>query len=539
MGEQQIERRFRTSTSPSSVDDPSPIAAIADGTFESILFDRVEPGRLVETEPPVFHDLNLDQIVARITAGRDEYDLLAFFYTPLRRVEAVEYRHEVFRDLERDEVRDAVRAFAEEMRRVRRHLVLAEKQYYRCEQERWFLDAASIYWSAVAALNNLLAQLDLASRGFRTLRRFLARYVGSERFTSTAAELHSVSEGLAQATYTLRIRGRRVSVSAYRDERDYSVEVEHTFERFRQGHVDDHLFKLPDAGSMDHVEARIADLVARLYPEAFRALDVFCTRHRDFVDPAIARFDRELQFYLAYAEHMDRLADAGLPFCYPQVGNGSKETAVEEAFDLALAAKLTDEAPTIVPNDFYLRGSERVLVLTGPNQGGKTTFARMFGQLHYLAALGLPVPARSARLFLCDRVFTHFEREEDISTLRGKLEDELLRVREILNQATGDSVVILNEIFTSTTLDDAIYLGTEVLRQVISLGALGLCVTFVDELASLANATVSMVAGVDPDDPAKRTFRIERRPADGRAYALAIAAKYGLSRAALESRIAR
>jgi hypothetical protein len=539
MSEQRVERLDRTSAPPRPVDSDRSTLSPAGKGFESILFVREEVDVASALEPPFFSDLNLDQVVSSITAGRDEYELTQFFYAPLRSVAAVEYRHEAFRDLEQDGVREAVRLFAERMQRMRRLLGLAKKQHYKYEKERWFLDGAATYCDAISSLARALADFDLASRGFQGLRDHVTSYAASERFTSLAAETRSVLDGLARVKYTVRIKGRRVTVSADSGERDYSVEVERTFERFRQGEVEDHRFKLPDSGTMDHVEARIAELVARLYPDAFRALDAFCTRHRDFLDRTIARFDREVQFYLAYAEYTERLVGAGLSFCYPTVSADSHEVAAEEAFDIALAAKLVGEQSTVVRNNFFLRGRERVLVLTGPNQGGKTTFARMFGQLHYLAGLGLPVPAQSARLFLPDRLFTHFEREEDIATLRGKLEDELVRVRDILEQATSDSVVILNEIFTSTTLEDAIYLGTEVLTQLIELESLGVCVTFVDELASLSEATVSMVATVAPDDPATRTYKIVRRPADGRAYAWAIAAKYGLSYDALRSRIAR
>lgn len=114
-----------------------------------------------------------------------------------------------------------------------------------------------------------------------------------------------------------------------------------------------------------------------------------------------------------------------------------------------------------------------------------------------------------------------------------------MRVHTILQQATGDSIVIMNEIFTSTTLNDAIFLGTQILTRIIDRGALGVCVTFVDELTTLGPATVSMVADVDPSDVTTRTFRVFRRPADGLAHATAIANRYGLTTMHLQERIRR
>jgi hypothetical protein len=521
-------------TTPAAERERAPSTAV----FRSLLFGSGDAPRSAE-EPASFRDLNLDQVVAALVSGRDGYDLEPFFYAPLRDLDVLAYRQEVFQDLEQPAIHDAVEAFAEQLRRVRRFVGMVETQRYRYERERWLLDGATLYHQSVSELAACLDGLELGSRGLRELRAFLGEYTRSEAFIRLVNDTRRVAGLLGAVRYTIRLDGPRITVAASHGEPDYGAEIERVFERFRQGDVDSHLIRVPDSGAMDHVEARIVELVARLYPEAFAALDAFCERHAGFMHELVARLDRELQFFLAYLEHAGRLRSAGVAFCYPELSTSSKDEAVEGGVDLALATKLLVQGEAPVPNDFALGEDERILVVSGPNNGGKTTFARLFGQLHYLAGLGVPAPARSARLYLPDRVFTHFERREQVTSLHGKLDDELLRLQEILERATADSVVVLNEIFASTTLEDAVFLGRKMLTRIRSLGCLGVCVTFVDELASLGPETASMVATVDPADPSRRTFRLVRRPADGLAHAWSLAAKYGLSYDRLTERLSR
>lgn len=510
-------------------------------SFHSILFDQPGGSAVVDGlgEPSYFSDLNLDQILATMTAGREEYTLKPFFYAPLHDVAAVLYRQEILCDLERSGVFHAVKSFAEELRQMRKHRAQAEKLYYRYQKERWFLDAIDIYCAAVVSLYRNLDTDDVTSRGLHLLREYLEEYTRSEAFTSLVTETKAIQEDISRIRYCITIKGNRVRVSMYDGEDDYSSDVEATFEKFKQGSVESYSVKFNDWPDMSYVEARILEIVARLNAATFQALDDYCTRHRSFLDPMIGAFDREIQFYIAYLEFIDTIKYGGLNFCYPQVSTQSKEIHVEETFDLALASKLVQEHATVTCNDFSLTDPERIVVVTGPNQGGKTTFARTFGQLHYLASLGYPVPGRAAQLFLPDRLFTHFEREETIQTLMGKLEDELTRIHDILEQATGNSMVIMNESFTSTTLRDALFLGREVLERMMRLDLLCVYVTFVDELTSLSKTIVSMSSTVLPDNPAIRTYKVVRKQADGLAYAAALAEKYGLTYQSLRRRVAR
>jgi DNA mismatch repair protein MutS len=499
--------------------------------FRSILFgaSKIVPPLDQRHAPDFFTDLHLDQVVDSITAGRDEYGLKPFFYAPLTDVRTINYRYDVLQDLEHPQLMDRIRSFAQEMRAMRAHLARSDKAYYPYEKERWFLEAVHTYCAAVSRLARDLALAELGSHGFQAFRDYLASYTESEEFVSLDADTAKLRSDLSSITYSLLIEGKRITVGRYEPAPDYGADVLQTFEKFKQGDVKDYRFEFRSWPDMDHVEAAILDRVALLFPQVFSSLDEYSRRHRAYLDQTLAAFDREVQFYIACLEYTLPFKRAGLAFCRPAVTATTKEVYGRDVFDLALANRLIRENTPVVTNDFYLREPERIFVVSGPNQGGKTTFARTFGQLHYLASIGCPVPGTDARLFLFDKLFTHFEREEDIRNLSGKLENDLLRIHEILERATPSSILIMNESFLSTTLNDALLLSKQVMEQVIQLDMLCVSVTFLDELASMSETTVSMVSTVNPADPALRTFKIVRRPADGLAYAAAIAEKYRLT----------
>jgi DNA mismatch repair protein MutS len=489
------------------------------------------------TVPEFFVDLNLDQIVETITAGKSEYNLKPFYFTPSHDLNTVHYRQEILRDFENDLLFEYIASFAQQMRETRGCLAQAANLSHPFQKDSWFLDAVELYCDTISRLLRDLSSVDLQSSGFLAFRGYLNAYINSDRFTSLLAETKTLKADLSTVRYCVLIKGCGFKVRKYESELDYSANVEETFAKFKQGAAKSYSAKFPSWPYMNSVEAKVLDFVALLYPEIFAHLASYRTKNGNYLDEKLGAFDREIQFYISYLEYIASFRKAGLPFCYPQLSNTCKAVRACETFDLSLALTLVRQESSIVCNDFYLRDKERIFVVSGPNQGGKTTFARTFGQLHYLASLGCLIPGREAQLFLCDRIFAHFEKEENIKNLRGKLEDDLFRIRQILDQITSQSIVIMNESFTSTTLRDAIFLNKKILKTIIQFDALCVCVTFIDELASLSEKTVSMVSTVVPENPASRTYKVLRKPADGLSYAISIAEKHRLTYRALKERL--
>jgi hypothetical protein len=216
----------------------------------------------------------------------------------------------------------------------------------------------------------------------------------------------------------------------------------------------------------------------------------------------------ELAFYLGAMNLRDRLTTSGNPVCTPRIGEGeSPAWSARGLYDVGLALRL-GRPP--VPNDL-VAGDRRVVVVTGANQGGKSTFLRAIGLAQLMAQCGLFVGATEYSGPACPAVLTHFKREEEAATDRGKLDEELARMRALLEYARPGSLLLSNESFASTNEQEGSEIARQVVRALRETGVRMVLVTFLFDFAD----------GLHREGgPGVLFLRAERLPDGGRTYRL-------------------
>lgn len=265
----------------------------------------------------------------------------------------------------------------------------------------------------------------------------------------------------------------------------------------------------------------------------------------------------EIAFYLGAIKFIRRIEGAGLPMRRPQVvAKEERSCEVRDLFNLNFALRLLGRNPQvelsgqIVPNDVTFDDAGRIFILTGPNQGGKTTFIQAVGLAHVLAQAGLYVPGRQARISPVDAIYTHFAKDEQPSLESGRLGEEAKRLNEIFSRATKHSLALLNESLSSTSPNESLYLARDVVRGLRMLGARAIFATHLHSLAEEAgdinagtpgeSAVASLVAVAEQDgQDGRRTYRIVAGPPAGISHARDIARRYGISFEQIEEAVKR
>jgi hypothetical protein len=220
----------------------------------------------------------------------------------------------------------------------------------------------------------------------------------------------------------------------------------------------------------------------------------------------------ELGFYLSCAKLHEQLIACGAPVCFPEaLGLDTPGLTARGLYDPCLALHLAGRP---VGSDVDVGGRPLVMI-TGANQGGKSTFLRSVGVAQIMMQAGMFVAADEFQASVCTGLFTHFKREEDATLTSGKLDEELARMSAIVSQIAPRGLLLCNESFASTNEQE----GSEIGRQVIqSLIVGGVRVAFVTHLYTLAH-------GFHNESPASTLFlRAERLPDGRRSFRLIVGA---------------
>lgn len=492
--------------------------------FENILYSQgvVQPPKIMKP-PQAFIDLGLDQIMERI--GRNCKEMWPF-YTPVQDKATIAYRQAIMKDLEDITIRRRFARLAQQLRLLQNQLSAHGMEHLPYVRSRSLLSAASQYVSQLQEFSANFPYGNIRSIGLKSLLLYLRQCLSDPKTVRMRMDTFELEWELQKVHYTILLRDRRIEVQEMNGEVSLDAMVEQLFRRFQQGIRGGGTCQAPAGESDIRNENAILALLAGKYPELFRKFLEFGEKYKGFIDEKLFQFASDIQFYISYLDDTDCIERLGGTFCYPEIVDGWDSCYAENCFDLALAENFVDQQILPVKNKFDLHGQERILVITGPNQGGKTTYARMIGQLFYLASLGVRIPGSAAAIRLSDHIYTHFGKMGNNGP--DNLRSELLRLKEILDYATNRSLILVNEIFASVSHSDGLYLGEHLMKQFTELDCMAVCVTFLTELAAYGPQTVSIMSQLMPGKSMKRSYQFFRCAPDGQAYALSLAEKKGL-----------
>ena len=255
----------------------------------------------------------------------------------------------------------------------------------------------------------------------------------------------------------------------------------------------------------------------------------------------------EIEFVTRSAELISKLSShPGCTVTVPKICPREEQAfRAVGLYNPRVALAIDDE---IVTNDFKFDEAAHIYVLTGPNRGGKSVITVAVGATQALFQLGLPVPATEAELSVVDAIFTHFPEGADDTIDKGRLGEECARLKEIFDEATPDSMILLDESLSSTGAYEASYIASEILSGFAVMRCRGIFSTHLHELAASVpeiNARSFSLGGIQIDtlvagiEEGRRSFKIHRAKPDGKSYARDIADKYGLSFDTLIKRVER
>ena len=419
-------------------------------------------------------DLELDGILDAVSMG-DAAIRAAWadaMLSPLADPALIDYRHEVLRDAEAhpEEVRTMYNLCLDADRRQKGSIGTLNwmKNYDLLSTYNGAVEDLLAFTEILKRLRRLAEEYEASfqSRGFRALFRTLREELSDEYLEEVKRRLEELrypESFLVSARLGSHLQGVGYVLQRQKGKK-LNLELL-TAGTYRLGEKDD-------------PAKDIAARQARAVNEVTNALAQSALYLYSFFDKLRA----ELAFYVGCLIFSEGMKSVGMPVCYPTLTPVESDSrAWEELYDVSL---VIIKRGGVVGNELKAE-QKRLYLVTGANQGGKSTFLRSLGQAQLMAQCGMPVGARRFSAPLRKAVYSHFKREEDRWMISGKLDEELERMRRITDHIRPGDLLLLNESYASTSERE----GSELLRQLtLALAECGVEIVSVSHLHSYAVA---------------------------------------------------
>lgn len=249
-----------------------------------------------------------------------------------------------------------------------------------------------------------------------------------------------------------------------------------------------------DAGAQDFENRR-----ARAINECTNAL----AQSVEHLESFFKQLHLELAFFIGCVNLRDDMEHLGMPICIPHLSKDATSRSWYKLYDISLA--ITKNF-AVISNTLSTQ-EKSLFIITGANQGGKSTFLRSIGQAQLMAQCGMIVGARDYRASVKAGIFTHFKKEENSAYVSGKLDEELARLNSMVDHMSGNALLLMNESFAATNERE----GSEICRQITkAMIENGVEVFSVTHLYTYATSF--------KDDQRTQFLRAERKDDESRTY---------------------
>ncbi len=292
---------------------------------------------------------------------------------------------------------------------------------------------------------------------------------------------------------------------------------------------------IPDGDGAANSTFHFDTVLNKMLDYLIKKLGDTLTKYANIAIVNISNLMPEFMYYIRFAEFISKNMEKGFKFCEARLTDGANFSMdAKDIYNLKLALNLNNIGE-LVCNDLKFDTEHTVYILTGANRGGKTTVTQAVGLMFALAQGGIFVPASSFEYKPVDCIYTHFPADEDKTMDLGRLGEECVRFKTIYSECTEDSLLLLNETFSTTSFEEGYYIAKDSVRALLKKGVRTIFNTHMHKLASdvdeinTESGEVKASSLIMKSDNGKRSFKLDTAPPEGMSYAKDIAEKYGVT----------